>query len=139
MHQIATVSTTRASVPSFPSMPSAGDDRMPSPIGEPAPFWGEGVPGGQFGAVPDMSLVSTTGIGKADQLPGGQFGAVRDAVEVSDSALSKHASALEQAGYVAVRKGYVGKRPRTWLKLTPPGRDALAAHLAALRRIAGDG
>ncbi|GEA89424.1 winged helix-turn-helix domain-containing protein [Cellulomonas cellasea] len=67
-----------------------------------------------------------------------EFGAVRDAVEVSDSALSKHASALEQAGYVAVRKGYVGKRPRTWLKLTPPGRDALAAHLAALRRIAGD-
>lgn len=67
-----------------------------------------------------------------------EFAAVRDAVEVSDSALSKHASALEQAGYVAVRKGYVGKRPRTWLKLTPVGRAALTAHLAALRRIAGD-
>jgi DNA-binding MarR family transcriptional regulator len=67
-----------------------------------------------------------------------EFGAVRDAVQVSDSALSKHASALEQAGYVEVRKGYVGKRPRTWLRLTPGGRAALTAHLGALRRIAGD-
>ena len=67
-----------------------------------------------------------------------EFGAVRDAVQVSDSALSKHAAALELAGYVRVRKGYVGKRPRTWLRLTPAGRAALSRHLAALRAIAGD-
>lgn len=42
-----------------------------------------------------------------------EFAAVRDAVEISDSTLSKQASALEQAGYVKVTKGYVGKRPRT--------------------------
>jgi hypothetical protein len=39
------------------------------------------------------------------------------------------------AGYVKVRKGYVGKRPRTWLSLTTAGRDAFAAHVAALQRI----
>lgn len=67
-----------------------------------------------------------------------EFGAVRDAVEISDSALSKAVTVLEQAGYVTVRKGYVGKRPRTWLALTPDGRAALRDHLAALRAIAGD-
>jgi DNA-binding MarR family transcriptional regulator len=30
-----------------------------------------------------------------------------------------------------------GRRPRTWLFLTAAGREALAAHLAALREIAG--
>ncbi|KQY20348.1 ArsR family transcriptional regulator [Cellulomonas sp. Root485] len=66
-----------------------------------------------------------------------EFAAVRDAVQISDSALSKAVTALEQAAYVAVRKGYVGKRPRTWLSLTPAGREALSAHLTALRAIAG--
>ncbi|WP_353816263.1 transcriptional regulator [Agromyces sp. SYSU T00266] len=66
-----------------------------------------------------------------------EFAFVRDAVELSDSALSKQASALEAAGYVAVRKGFVGKFPRTWLSMTPQGRAAFAAHLAALREIAG--
>ena len=65
-----------------------------------------------------------------------EFSFVRDAVEVSDSALSKQVSVLESAGYVKVQKGYVGKRPRTWLSLTRAGRDAFSEHLAALGRIA---
>ncbi|MEU9045875.1 MULTISPECIES: transcriptional regulator [unclassified Kitasatospora] len=64
-----------------------------------------------------------------------EFGAVRDHCEVSDSVLSKAATALEEAGYVAVKKGYVGKRPRTWLAATRAGRKALAAHLAELQRL----
>lgn len=64
-----------------------------------------------------------------------EFSAVRDAVGLSDSALSKQAATLERAGYVASRKGYVGKRPRTWLQLTDAGRDALEAHVRALQRI----
>jgi len=66
-----------------------------------------------------------------------EFSFVRDEVEVSDSVLSKQVTSLEQAGYVKVRKGYVGKRPRTWLSLTSQGRAAFKAHLAALREIAG--
>ena len=64
-----------------------------------------------------------------------EFKLVRDTVEVSDSVLSRQMSTLEQAGYVTVKKGYVGKRPRTWLGLTAQGRDAYAAHLAALQTI----
>lgn len=64
-----------------------------------------------------------------------EFSTVRDSVGISDSVLSKQASALEAAFYVKVRKGYVGKRPRTWLSLTPAGRDAFDAHVAALQQI----
>ena len=65
-----------------------------------------------------------------------EFAFVRDGVQVSDSVLSKTVSTLESAGYVAVRKGYVGKRPRTWLRLTHQGRQAFSAHVVALRAIA---
>lgn len=66
-----------------------------------------------------------------------EFSAVRDYCGVTDSVLSKTVAALEKADYVSVRKGYFGKRPRTWLALTPTGRKALAAHLAALEALAG--
>ncbi|MEU2856450.1 transcriptional regulator [Streptomyces syringium] len=65
-----------------------------------------------------------------------EFRAVQEYCELSPSALSKNVAALESAGYMTVRKGHVGKTPRTWLALTPAGRDALAGHLAALQRIA---
>lgn len=64
------------------------------------------------------------------------FATVRDRCGLSDSALSKIATALEAAGYVQIRKGHVGRRPRTWLSLSPAGRDALARHIAALQQIA---
>ncbi|WP_129307847.1 transcriptional regulator [Streptomyces sp. L2] len=65
-----------------------------------------------------------------------EFGVLRDYCQVSDSTMSKTLSALEKTGYVSVRKGHVGKRPRTWAALTFAGRRALAGHLAALEEIA---
>ena len=64
-----------------------------------------------------------------------EFATVRDAVALSDSALSKHSRTLEEAGYVAVRKGAVGRRPRTWFRLTADGRRAFSEHVAALQQI----
>lgn len=64
------------------------------------------------------------------------FRTVREQCGLSEPALSKLAAVLETEGHVAVRKGYVGRRPRTWLSLTPSGRERLAAHLAALQDIA---
>ncbi|MDP4502367.1 MULTISPECIES: winged helix-turn-helix domain-containing protein [unclassified Nonomuraea] len=65
------------------------------------------------------------------------FRSLRDAIEISDSALSKQISTLEAAGYVKVRKTFVGKRPRSYLSLTPGGRAAFERHLRALQEIAG--
>lgn len=61
---------------------------------------------------------------------------VRDTVEISDSTLSKQVSALADVGYVHVRKGHVGKRPRTWLSLTDLGQRRFTRHVATLQEIA---
>jgi DNA-binding MarR family transcriptional regulator len=63
------------------------------------------------------------------------FKFIRDTVGLSDSALSKQLTTLEEAGYVHIRKGFVGKRPRTSARLTPAGRAAFEQHVAALQEI----
>ena len=63
------------------------------------------------------------------------FKYLRDTVGLSDSALSKQLSTLEEAGYVEIRKAFVGKWPRTSVRLTKAGQDAFAAHVAALQEI----
>ncbi|WP_231445699.1 winged helix-turn-helix domain-containing protein [Brevibacterium zhoupengii] len=68
-----------------------------------------------------------------------EFKLLRDSLGVSDSVLSRHISALEKAGLVEVRKGYVGKRPRTWVAITTDGSARLDAHVQALRELAGGG
>ena len=55
-----------------------------------------------------------------------EFRLIRDTVELTDSALSQQVTTLEQAAYVKVPKGQVGRRPRTWLSATPAGRRSAA-------------
>lgn len=64
-----------------------------------------------------------------------EFATMRDTIAISDSLLSRYTGQLEEAGYVSVRKGFVGKRPRTWLSVTSAGRKAFAAHVQTLRKI----
>jgi DNA-binding MarR family transcriptional regulator len=64
-----------------------------------------------------------------------EFVTLRGALGVSDSVLSKHVSALAAEGYVASRKGVLDGRRTTWISLTPAGRKALGAHVAALRAL----
>ncbi|KQO79609.1 MULTISPECIES: transcriptional regulator [unclassified Frigoribacterium] len=75
----------------------------------------------------------TAALAAAEQL---DFRDLRDAVQVSDSTLSKQIAILEDAGYVTVKKGFVGKRPRTSLALSTEGRAAWHEHLSVLREIA---
>ena len=67
-----------------------------------------------------------------------EFQVLRDSLEVSDSVLSKQATLLEGAGYVRIRKGHVGKRPRTWLSMSADGRTAFGRHVAALHAVLGE-
>jgi DNA-binding MarR family transcriptional regulator len=64
-----------------------------------------------------------------------EFATLRDALDVSDSVLSKHVSALVEAGYLHSRKGVHAGRRTTWVGLTPAGRKALHEHVAAVRRL----
>ena len=83
-----------------------------------------------------------------------EFAMVREETGVSESVLSKQVKLLADAGYVKVRKAAVAKasivfgtvakprevtistRQRTWLSLTKAGREAFAAHMQALTRLA---
>jgi DNA-binding MarR family transcriptional regulator len=64
------------------------------------------------------------------------FATLSDLLETDDSALSKAISTLRAAGYLTVRKGYVGNRPRTWLTATQAGTAAMRIHVTALQTIA---
>ena len=66
-----------------------------------------------------------------------EFKFIRDDVGLSDSALSKQLTTLEEVGYVEIRKAFVGKRPRTSVRLTHSGRAAFDGHVAALQQIVG--
>ncbi|GAA1652569.1 winged helix-turn-helix domain-containing protein [Nocardia ninae] len=87
----------------------------------------------------DPALQSPTRLMLASYLSGcdtAEFQAVQEYCELTPSNLSKHATALSELGYIQIHKGYVGKRPRTWLSLTPGGHAALQSHLHALQQIA---
>jgi DNA-binding MarR family transcriptional regulator len=72
-----------------------------------------------------------------------EFQVLRDELGVSDSVLSKHISQLEDRGYLQLRRAAINGRQRTWARLTPKGRKAFAAHVAALQSLlsghSGDG
>ncbi|GGN43175.1 MarR family transcriptional regulator [Streptomyces kronopolitis] len=63
------------------------------------------------------------------------FRTVREATGLSDSMVSKHSRALEEAGYIEIRKGGTGRRPRTWFRMTPLGQDRYSGHVAALQQL----
>ena len=66
-----------------------------------------------------------------------EFGYLREALGLTPGNLSKHLTVLEEAGMVEVEKGYAGRRPRTWVRITATGRAALAAEIRALTELLG--
>ncbi len=68
------------------------------------------------------------------------FTYIRDELDLTDGNLGRHLEVLEEAGYLLIRKGFEGRRPRTWISLTKEGRRALHDEISALREmIAGFG
>jgi DNA-binding MarR family transcriptional regulator len=63
------------------------------------------------------------------------FGYLRSTLDLTDGNLSRNLSVLEEAGYIAIEKAFEGRRPRTWVSITPAGQRALAEEIQALREI----
>jgi DNA-binding MarR family transcriptional regulator len=63
------------------------------------------------------------------------FGYLRQALDLTAGNLSRHLTVLEDAGLVQVSKGYEGRRPRTWVKITADGRAAHTAEITALTEL----
>ena len=65
-----------------------------------------------------------------------EFALLKDITGASDSVMSKHLSALVDAGYVSLRKASSAGRQRTWARLTSSGRAAFRRHVKALETLA---
>jgi DNA-binding MarR family transcriptional regulator len=67
------------------------------------------------------------------------FTELRDQLEMTDGNLSVHLQKLEEKGYVATDKQFVGRRPQTTCRLTAAGRQAFARYLDHLETIVQQG
>jgi len=63
------------------------------------------------------------------------FANFKQQLDMSDGNLGAQLRKLEDAGYVALRRDFVERRPVTWYQLTRDGRKALDRHLRALREV----
>jgi DNA-binding MarR family transcriptional regulator len=68
-----------------------------------------------------------------------EFSKLKALLGTTDGNMATHMNALERAGYIAVTKDFVGKRPRTRVALTREGRRAFANHVAYLRNLLDGG
>ena len=65
------------------------------------------------------------------------FSEMKNVLEITDGNLASHSNALEKAGYIEIKKEFVGKKPRTSYRVTQNGRSAFAEHLNALEKLLG--
>ena len=56
-------------------------------------------------------------------------------LQATDGNLSVHLKKLEEAGYVAIDKSFVGRKPLTRVALTSRGREAFVAYLDAMAKL----
>ncbi len=63
------------------------------------------------------------------------FTYLRGLLQVTDGNLGAHLRKLEEAGYIAVNKTFVERKPRTFVAATTTGRKVFQAHVAALELI----
>src|SRR5215470_2589452 len=64
-----------------------------------------------------------------------EFTRLKAILSATDGNLGAHLGTLENAGYVAIEKDFVAKKPRTRVSLTRTGRKAFARHVSYLRDI----
>jgi DNA-binding PadR family transcriptional regulator len=62
---------------------------------------------------------------------------LRKKAGATDGNLSVQMVKLEEAGYVAMEKRFVGRKPQTLYRITPKGRRALAKYVDALKTLLG--
>jgi DNA-binding MarR family transcriptional regulator len=71
-------------------------------------------------------------------LPSGtglEFARLKKLTGATDGNLGAHIDTLARAGYVAVDKAFVGKKPQTTVTATAEGRGAFARNVATLQEI----
>lgn len=60
------------------------------------------------------------------------FSRFKALLQQTDGALGAQLRKLEDVGYISLRRSFENRRPVTWYRLDPRGRQALHTHLNAL-------
>jgi predicted ArsR family transcriptional regulator len=63
------------------------------------------------------------------------FTTLKKRLDVADGAMGVHLRKLEDIGYVACKKSFVGRRPKSTYRITPKGRTALLDYLDAMQQV----
>ena len=63
------------------------------------------------------------------------FTTLKKRLQVTDGALGLHLGKLEETGYLACKKAFVGRRPKSTYRITKSGRKALVKYLEAMQQI----
>jgi DNA-binding HxlR family transcriptional regulator len=66
---------------------------------------------------------------------GVSFNELKELIEVTDGNLASHLKTLEEAQYVKVNKGFVGRKTNTTYTITKNGEKAFKLHLGALEQM----
>lgn len=60
------------------------------------------------------------------------FSSLKSLLELTDGNLASHTRSLEEMGYIASKKQFIGRKPNTTYNITQEGRVAFTDHLNAL-------
>ncbi len=63
------------------------------------------------------------------------FNQLKDQLKTTQGNLSVHLRKLEEAGYVKIIKGYLGRKPRTQVQISQKGRKAFKAYLDEMSQL----
>lgn len=63
------------------------------------------------------------------------FNELKAVLQATQGNLSVHLRKLEDAGYVAIDKSFLGRKPLTRIRVTPAGRKAFVQYLAAISKL----
>lgn len=67
------------------------------------------------------------------------FTEMKHLLNVTDGNLASHSNALEKAGYIEIKKEFVGKKPKTSYRVTQDGRTAFNQHINLLEQLLNKG
>jgi DNA-binding MarR family transcriptional regulator len=65
------------------------------------------------------------------------FNELKELLQATQGNLSVHLRKLEEAGYIAIDKSFVDRKPLTRARLTDAGRKAFGAYLEAISKLVG--
>ncbi len=63
------------------------------------------------------------------------FNDLKELIQVTDGNLASHLKTLEDAAYIKVKKGFVGRKTNTTYSVTKSGEKAFKIHLDALEQM----